>query len=307
MYRGFSKSRHPVKCFAGIRGLVKSRHYDAVFLVAVHPVAWVDLLAAKLGGAKIRLVRSTNSSSGGGTAANLLAAVSRPLVKILSTRMLAPSDKAAEWMFGDKAVKDGSVTIITNGLQLEQYRFDPDIRAQVRAELRCEDAFVVGHIGRFNKQKNHTYLIEVFEQIVRQCENACLVLIGTGELENSVKDQVREKRLEDRVFFLGVRSDVPRLMMAMDELIFPSIYEGMPNVVVEAQATGLPCIISDTITKEVVITDLVKQLPLDENKEGWVREGLAPGAHDRGRYIRIMEENGYHIRRTVEQVTAMLL
>ncbi|KAF1086092.1 putative glycosyltransferase EpsF [Sporotomaculum syntrophicum] len=307
MYRGFSKSRYPVKSFNRIRRLVKFGCYDAVLLVAVHPVAWLDLLAARMGGAKIRLVRSTNSSSGGGSVANLLAVLSRPLVRTLATGMLAPSDQAAGWLFGDKAVKEGRVTIITNGLPLEQYRFDPDIRARVRDELGCKDAFVVGHIGRFNKQKNHSYLIEVFAQLVSRCEKACLMLVGTGELEGSIQELVRKKGLAERVLFLGVRSDVPRLLMAMDELILPSLYEGMPNVVVEAQATGLPCLISDTITKEVVLTDLVQRLPLAENKSIWVKESLALGVHDRGCYTRILEVKGYHIQKTAEQVTAMLL
>ena len=307
VYRGFSKSRHPVKSFNCIRRLVKSGHYDAVLLVAVHPVAWLDLLAARLGRAKTRLVRSTNSSSGGGSAANLLAMLSRPLVKALATGMLAPSAKAARWLFGAQAVKGGRVTIITNGLPLEQYRFDPDIRARVRGELECEHAFVIGHVGRFNKQKNHVYLIEVFARIADRCEHACLVLVGTGELEGSIQELVRKKGLAERVLFLGVRSDVPRLLMAMDELIFPSLYEGLPNVVVEAQATGLPCLISDTITEDVVITDLVQRLPLAENKSSWVEESLALGVHNREGYTRILETKGYHIQKTAEQVTAMLL
>ncbi len=307
VYRGYSKSCNPVLCFTRIRGLVQYGHYDAVLVVAVHPVAWLELLAAKLGGARMRLVRSTNSSSGGGCAANLLAVVSRPLVRLLATGMLAPSVKAAGWLFGEQATQNGRVTLLNNGLLLEQYCFAPGIRAQVRAELQVEDAFVVGHVGRFNPQKNHAYLIEVFARLAERCGKARLLLIGAGELKSSVQELVRAKGLQEQVLFLGVRADVPRLMMSMDVLVFPSHYEGMPNVVVEAQATGLPCVIANTITEEVVLTDLVQRLPLEGNSEAWVRACLAFGVSDRGSYNRILEEQGYHIRTTAAQVTDLLL
>ena len=133
---------------------------------------------------------------------------------------------------------------------------------------------MIGHIGRFMKQKNHEFLIDIFSEIHKCDKITCLVLVGNGELQEQIKDRVKEKGLQDCVIFAGVRADIPQLLSAMDVFLFPSLYEGMPNTVIEAQATGLPCVISDSITREADITGTVQYVSLNESDSVWAEKVL---------------------------------
>ena len=142
-------------------------------------------------------------------------------------------------------------------------------REKIRKEFCLKDNFIVGHIGRFSKQKNHFFLIDVFREIEHREKTAILFLVGEGELEEQVKKYIDKYHLQKKVVFAGVRSDIPSILSAMDVFVFPSFYEGMPNTVIEAQTAGLPCVISDTITDEVKITNLVKMVSIKERPEKW--------------------------------------
>ena len=151
-------------------------------------------------------------------------------------------------------------------------------------------------IGRFNEQKNHKFLVDIFEKIKEENKNAILLLVGKGNLENEIKKQVEELNLNDSVIFLGIRKDIPQLLMAMDIFVFPSLYEGMPNTVIEAQATGLKCIISDIITKEANITGLVNYVSINNTASEWkniITENLNYKREDMSK---IFKEKGYDIR-----------
>lgn len=307
IYRGVSKSKNPFKSFSCVYRTVKDKKYSTVMSIAVHPLAAVDLLAAKIGGARKRLVRSTNSSAGGGRSSDFFAKIFRPLVCSLATTRLAPSTEAAVWLFGVKAVKNEHVNFITNGIEIDKYIFDEQIRLEKRCELNIEDKFVIGHVGRFNKQKNHMFLLDVFSELSKQCPEAVLVMVGTGELESIIKDKAIAIGVGNRVIFTGVRKDVPNLLMAMDVLIFPSLYEGMPNVVIEAQATGLPCIVSDTITKEAKITPLVNYLPLNATIAEWVEKAIfSQGKQARNEYNKEVIKKGFDIRTTTEYIAKFI-
>lgn len=162
--------------------------------------------------------------------------------------------------------------------------------------MNVEDKLVIGHIGRFNEQKNHKFLIEVFEKIKEKNKNAILILVGKGNLEDEIKKQVKQLNLEDSVMFLGTRKDIPNLLMSMDILVFPSLYEGMPNTVIEAQATGLKCIISDTITREANITGLVKYLNISNTSIEWSNIIINDLNYKRENITQKIKEKGYDIK-----------
>lgn len=308
IYRGVSKSKNPVKSFFGVYRTVKNNKYSAVISIAVHPLASVDLLAAKMGGARMRLVRSTNSSSGGGWLSDFLAKIFRPLVCSIATTCLAPSTEAAVWLFGTKAVNDKQVKLIANGIEVDKFIFDETKRIKKRKELKFEDNLVIGHIGRFNKQKNHMFLLDVFSEVRKKFSKAVLLLIGTGELEDVIKSKAMEMDLMDNIIFTGVRSDIPELLMAMDILVFPSLYEGMPNVVIEAQATSLPCLVSDTITREVAISHLVRFVSLDKPVSFWAEcVSSMCGEKVRNSMKSTFENAGYDISSTSDFLTKILL
>lgn len=160
-------------------------------------------------------------------------------------------------------------TIIPNAIDTEKFRFDLGIRNQTRWELGLDGQFVVGHVGRFNTQKNHLFLLDIFSEIIKRNPLSVLLLIGKGETEDSVHRKTDAMGLGDYVRFLGVRSDMERLYQAMDVFVLPSLFEGLPVVGIEAQAAGLPCVFSNTISKEVKITDLVTFEPLTHSAKEW--------------------------------------
>ena len=166
--------------------------------------------------------------------------------------------------------------VLNNAIDTARYSYNPQTRHQARTALGIPDnAFVVGHVGRFAPVKNHTFLIEVFSELHQKNPNSILLLVGGGELLEAVRTDVRRRGLTDSVLFTGMREDVPDLLQAMDVFLFPSRYEGLPLTLVEAQAAGLPCIISDKVPGECAVTNLVEQVSLKESVAQWAERVLA--------------------------------
>lgn len=302
IYHVVPKSKNPVTCFCDIKNIVKEHGYESVIRVNEHSLSVIDLIAAKCGGAKKLIMRSSNADSGS-KKQRILHKLFNFLPRTIPDVKIAPSKKAAVYTFGKKNVAKGKVAFLQNGLSVDDFTFNEETRDKLRKELNLEGKFVIGHVGRFQKQKNHKFLIEVFKEITAQKENAHLLLVGgNGELLEETKAYVNELDLADSVTFLGNRSDVPALLSVFDMLIFPSLYEGMPNVVIEAQAAGLPCLISDTITEEADITGLVKYYSLEKNAKEWAEEAIAHSTRfERRSYKQEFYDVGYDIEAVVEK------
>lgn len=308
VYHGYYKIQHPLKNFFSIYKTVKSRRYKTVFIFSQHPVVLFDLLACLLGGAKKRIVRSTNSSCGG-SASNYLARLFRPLMNMFVTERLAPSKEAASWLFGERIVEKGDFKLINNGLDLKQFSYSDKNRIAFRHELGVEDSLLVGHVGRFNEQKNHLFLLDIFNELYKLNKKARLVLIGKGELKDDIQEKVGLLHLENVVLFLDVRNDIPYCLSGIDLFLFPSLYEGMPNTVIEAQACGLPCLVSDTITPDAKITDLVEFESLESSPIVWAQRAMdmADRKINRNNYNRNMREKGYSIEEVSDILMKILL
>ncbi|WP_276888335.1 glycosyltransferase family 1 protein [Faecalibaculum rodentium] len=175
---------------------------------------------------------------------------------------IACSDLAGKWLFGSKEKYE----VIPNGIDINKFKFNNSIRNGMRRSIGIpEDAFVIGHIGRFSSQKNQDFLVKIFHKIKEIRDISVLILIGDGELRGEVEKEVVSLGLEDSVLFLGTRTDIPELLSTMDVFLMPSIYEGLPIVGVEAQASGLSLYLSDTISRELVLSDSVNWFSLDSN------------------------------------------
>ena len=188
-------------------------------------------------------------------------------MKKYATDLWACSTKAGEWLFGDD-----NFTIIPNAIDARKFEYDEQLRNSVRESLNISDVdFVIGNIGRFVNQKNHIRMISVFNDLLKYIPNAKLVLAGTGDLEDKIKQQVIELGIEGNVKFLGYRTDNHALYQAFDVYCMPSFYEGLPVALVEAQASGLPIVFSNTITEEININKKQNiQLSLEKDNKEWV-------------------------------------
>ena len=282
--------------------LIKFEKYDYVLRLVSNAVGFMDLNIAKKAGAKICSVRSCNSYSGNSLAHRMGQIFYSKYVDV----KLAPSDLAAEYTFGKKAVRNGEVCMLHNAVDLDFYKYYPEERVRLRKAFGVQNRLVIGHIGRFMEQKNHSFLLDIFHEIKKQKADAVLLLVGgNGNLETQIRQKVTDLQLEDSVIFAGIRSDIPQFLSMMDVFIMPSFFEGMPNTVIEAQATGLPCVISDTITKEANITGLVQYLPLN-NPENWAKIALEAVSDQRADTKQAFIDNKYDIESTVDQFVKLV-
>lgn len=219
--------------------------------------------AAKKYGVPVRIAHSHNSATEPTLKGRVKGILAKGFPKYV-THCFACSELAGQFMFGDR-----NFTVIKNAIDLSHFQYIEETRAEVRRELNLEDKFVIGHVGRFCTQKNHKYLIDVFEQVHNRNTNAILLLIGKGELLEEVKEYVAKKRLSECVRFMGVREDVNKLYDAMDVFVFPSIFEGLGIVAIEAQESRLMTVCSDVVPKEANVTEYYKAVSLQESPERW--------------------------------------
>lgn len=212
----------------------------------------------------------------------------RPFVRLFATEYFACGEYAGRWMFGNKLFDSGKVRVIKNTIDFERFSFSCNTRKRIKKELVLSGKLVIGHVGRFTQQKNHMFLLEIFREVVKMQQNAMLLLIGDGPLREKIVRQARNYRLEENIIFAGITDRPEDYYCAMDIFVLPSLFEGLPIVAMEAQASGLPVIMSDKITPEANISGKAVFLPLDIPAERWANIILAETL--RGRENNIPEE-----------------
>lgn len=257
---------------ASITDILKSHPEYKVFHCHADLSMWPLKYAAKLG-IPTRIVHAHN----GKTVINtkyFFFKYEDLFTKKYCTDMFMCSTLAGEFRYGKKAVEQGLVKFIKNGVDTSQYRFNEQIRDELRHELQIDDKLVIGHVGRFMQQKNHLFLIEIFNEIHKKNSNTVLLMAGKGKLQQKSEERVAELGLTDCVKFLGVRNDVNNLLQAFDLFLFPSLWEGLPVTCVEAQSAGLPVLMSDIITDEVNIVPHLHTKSLNDTAESWADEAL---------------------------------
>lgn len=256
-------------------------------------------IAKKAGNAAtIAHVRSAGVDKG---AKGWLTRIMRITLKHRTDYCFACSSEAGFAVFGKKWMETGKVTIKLNAINLEQYDYNSIIREKIRKELKLENVFVIGHVGSFRYAKNHEYLIEIFKEYLKLDQTSKLMLLGEGSLFEKTKELVQKYRLQDKVLFLGNQADTSSFYQAMDVFVFPSRYEGLPGTVVEAETTGLSCLISANITKEVLVTDKVKALEITLNPKEWANEIFRNRKYQRKGRIVEMQQAGFDVRMQVKE------
>ena len=307
MFRIPTKSENLKEYKKSLYEVVKNGGYDSVLRITSNGMGFLDLKVAKDAGAKRCCARSSNSSDGKGIKLLIAHRLGRLLYSKYVDVKFAPSDLAAIYTFGKKAYKSGKAEILHNGVDLNYFKYDEESANNIRKEFGIADDFkIIGHVGRLMEQKNHLFLVDVFNEIHKKNEKTVLLLVGKGELEEKIRAYVSSKNLGDSVIFAGVRADIPSVMSAMDVFVFPSFFEGMPNTVIEAQATGLPCVIADTITREADITGLVEYLPLSMSAKDWAELALNKLSDTRKDTYSDLMAQGYDIDTVVENFVKLV-
>lgn len=229
----------------------------------IDSMSYLPLLAAKKAGVPVRIAHSHNTAIDKDFKYPLKQYFRFKINSVCNER-LACGQEAGEFLFGNKDFK-----VIPNAIDAEKFYFDEEIRGKKREELGITDEFVVGHVGRISYQKNHKFLIEIFNELLRTEPNSILLLVGVGEKEEDVRKQIHKLGIDEKVKFLGNRSDVNELYQAMDVFVMPSFFEGIPVVGVEAQFADLPCVFSDKVPKEVKFNEKCEFVSLDKSAKEW--------------------------------------
>jgi glycosyltransferase involved in cell wall biosynthesis len=216
----------------------------------------------------VAIAHSHSTSSGTGLSA-IVKNILQFQIRFIADYLFACSNPAGIWLFGEQACQKETYFVLNNAIDTKDFIYNEEKRQLTRKELKIEDKFVIGHVGMFMPVKNHKFIIEVFKEVHKKNDQSILMLVGDGKLKSRIVQTVNESGLTDCVIFTGLSLEIPSLLQVMDVFFFPSLYEGLPVTIVEAQASGLPCLISDTISKEASVTKLVQYYSLNNTIEEW--------------------------------------
>ena len=252
-----------------LKRVLKEGNYKIVHS-HINTLSVFSLCAAKAAGVPVRIAHSHSTTNPKEKKKNLLKQVLRPFSKLFATDYMCCSELAGRWLFGNKEYDKGNVYLLNNAIDLDKFKYDEKIRKAKRKELGIEgNTLVIGHIGRFVEQKNHRFLIDIFNEIHKKNKDSILLLAGQGPLMDEMKEKVNLLGLSDSVKFLGQRSDANELYQAFDVFLLPSLYEGLPVVGVEAQASGLLCFLSNDMTKETKVLNSTIFMSLSDLPSRW--------------------------------------
>lgn len=280
-----------------LKKVLKDGNYKIVHS-HINTLSVFSLFAAKCAGVPVRIAHSHSTTNKKEWKKNLLKQLFRPFVKLFATDYFACTEHAGKWAFGNKKFEKGKVTILNNAIELEKFIYDSKVRKIKRKELKIKDStLVVGHAGRFVAQKNHEFIIDVFNEVHKKNNDSVLLLVGQGPLMDEVKEKVKKFKLEDSVMFLGQRNDINELYQVFDIFLFPSLYEGLGMVLIEAQCSGLPCLASTEVPSIAKVTENLDFIDLDCAPEIWATFVLnSVNKTDRKSYIEQISDKGYNIK-----------
>lgn len=248
-----------------------------------------SLRAAKKAGVPVRIAHNHSTAGKGEYKKNIIKYLLRPFAKVYPTDLFACSHLAGDWLYGKKT----KYTVFNNAIELDKFVYNEQIRNRIRKQYHIEDKYVIGHVGRFCYQKNHDFLIDIFEKVHEREKDSVLLLIGEGELEDEIKEKVHRLGLDECVIFAGTCNNVNEMYQAMDVFVLPSRYEGLPVVGVEAQAAGLPCVFSEKITNE--LADLNSTIYIGNEILEWEKEILEHRNNKKKDTRKQMQKNGFSI------------
>lgn len=302
VYKVTNVKKNPLKYYSQLKKIMEENKYRIVHINMLSLANIIPIIVAKRAKVENIIIHSHNTSTPHGIIRKLLDKFNKKIAVNNATELFACSELAGKWMFE----KEKDFIVINNAIDLNNYKFNPSIRDKIRQELKIENKFVVGHIGRFSEQKNHKFLIEIFREVSKKEPNAILLLIGDGELKEEIKNLVNKYELNEKVIFIDSVSNANEYYQAMDIFVLPSLFEGLPVVGIEAQASGTNCIFSDTITKELELTNFVKFISIDDDSKGkWVEEIIKNKNRGKNEVCNTKLSQNYNIAREAKRMMSI--
>lgn len=296
-----------LKHFKELKKILKTENYQIIHS-HYNAISGLILKNAKKVGVKTRIAHSHTAPGKDFKyrgISGLYKSYSKSLINKNATHRFACSELAGKWLYGENS----EFKVIKNGIVAKNYIYNEKKRITIREKLELKNNEIgLGHIGRFDEQKNHKFLIEVFKSLNNLKSNYKLFLIGDGKLRKEMEDKVKDMKLEDKVIFLGLRKDIPDLLQAFDLFVFPSLMEGLPVTLIEAQASGLKCFISDSITKEVDLgCNLLNFISLQKTSEEWANIINENSIYERENTLKFVQSNGYDMTINIKEIEKMYL
>lgn len=263
---------HPLKYISVVKHFLESHIEYSIVHSHTSSKSLIPLAIAKFCGVPIRIAHSHSSKSESGLR-GAIRNIFKPFLKIAANYYFSCGLQASDWLYGKKMTKKGEVIIIRNVIDASKFRYDATKREEIRDMLGIRDSeFIIGHVARFCKEKNHLFSIDILKAIICKRPDSVLLLVGDGTLREKITSYAEGLGVADKVKMVGVVPNVYDYEQAMDAFILPSFYEGLPLSIIEAQVSGLPCFTTkDTVSEECSVTDLVKYLPLESGAEAWAK------------------------------------
>lgn len=261
---------------------------------------------AKKYGVTCRIAHSHNTHGKAGFLGYVTNLLQKPIYKY-ATDWFACSKAAANWFYPKKDVAAGKVKVVPNAVDAQKFRYNEAVRRQTREQLGIADKLVIGCVARFRPEKNQIFLLQVLQEVLKTRPNAMLLFVGDGPCEQEVLQKAQELGIGQKVRSLGQRSDVPELMQAMDVFVLPSLWEGLPVVGVEAQASGLRCVVSDGVTTEMNAIDMVEFISLQETLSHWAQAVITAAERPREDTFERIRAAGFDIHTTVPWLQAFYI
>lgn len=294
--------RHIWRNYKETKKFFATHYYDVVHIHANALIYLKAAIEAKNNKIPIIIMHSHNTS----TAKKIYIPIHKlNMIRInkYANVFLACSKKAGTWMFGQKKYQ-----VIENAIDTRMFNFYPEERIKLRYRYGLANSYVVGHVGRFLPSKNHSFLIDIFVEILKIKENSVLILIGEGEGKKEIENKVKKLGIESKVLFLGLRTDVAKLEQIMDVFIFPSFFEGLPVSLIEAQFTRLPCVVSDNISHEVQMNNAISFLALEKSAKDWAEEAIKISNRcNRGEILFNQNSRNYQIQEIIKKLEDIYL
>lgn len=287
--------KHPIKYIKEVAKLVKEKNYTIVHCNMSSAVFLFPLIASKLGGAKVIIAHSHNSLSDKGLLKTIIHNFNKHFIPLFANVYFSCSQKAGEWFFSKKIICSEDYKIINNAIEINKFSFDKIKRYDIRKKLNIdENDFVIGNVGRLEKIKNQSFLIDIFKEMSKTTPNAKLIIVGDGSLKKELRKKAEDLDLKNKIIFTGRVENVSDYYNAFDVFALPSLNEGFGIVLIEAQSNGLPCITTDKIPVEARISDNFIQTKLEKGPKIWADEILK--IKEKRAITQVIEKNKYDIQ-----------